>query len=483
MFDSVRKHQKILQLVLLLLIVPSFVFLGVQSYTGTGTNDSDVAKIGNDVISGTEFDNALKNQAQRAGLPLEMTNSGAFKNNVLNQMIQQKLLRNELQDLHLRVSNERLAKELIQFPEIQALKKPDGSIDADKYRQLLKNNGLSVSQFEDIKKSELMSADLQFAIAAKQESVNSEVVSQKLISALGVEREVQVMFFLADQYSKSVKVEPQEAKDYFQAHPGDFQTIPTVDVEYVVLHRDSKLDEKEFNKNADSFANIVYEQADSLRPVADSLHLKIEKVTGLTSQGLSSLGKSHPLNQPKTLKAVFSDEVVKSNKNSDAIQLPNGDLVSVHVIQYNPSKTQNYEDVKSGIERIVSSKKAEEIAIKMGSDQAEQLQKEPKMKVSGKEFSKPIWVSRVKPLDLSGEPLEKVFGVDPNKLPMVVYAKIPGSGIAIYRINQTRSPSQDPKIQIEQFKQIAELNLQNELAAYFSNMRDRHTVKILKSLQ
>ena len=467
MFDSVRKHQKILQLILLLLILPSFVFLGVSSYTGSGTNDSDVAKVGGDVITGTEFDNALKSQAQRAGIPLEMTNSSAFKNNVLNQMIQQKLLRSELKALHLQVSDARLAKELLQFPEIQALKKPDGTIDADKYRLLLQSNGLSISQFQDIKKAELMSADLQFAIAAKQESVNSEVVSQKLISAYGIEREVQVMFFLADQYRQFIKVEPQEAKDYFQAHPSDFQTTPTVDVEYVVLHRDPKF----------------YEQADSLRPVADTLHLKVEKISGLTAQGLARLDKAHPLNQAKTLKAVFSDEVIKSNKNTDAIQLPNGDLVSVHVTQYNASKTQNYEDVRSGIEKIVSSKKAEEMAIKIGSDQAEQLQKDPKMQVSGKEFSKPIWVSRVKPLDLAGEPLEKVFGVDPKELPKVVYAKIPGSGIAIYRINQTRSSSQDSKVQIEQFKQIAELNLQNELSAYFANMRDRHTVKLLKSMQ
>ena len=209
----------------------------------------------------------------------------------------------------------------------------------------------------------------------------------------------------------------------------------------------------------------------------------MEKISGLTAQGLARLDKAHPLNQAKTLKAVFSDEVIKSNKNTDAIQLPNGDLVSVHVTQYNASKTQNYEDVRSGIEKIVSSKKAEEMAIKIGSDQAEQLQKDPKMQVSGKEFSKPIWVSRVKPLDLAGEPLEKVFGVDPKELPKVVYAKIPGSGIAIYRINQTRSSSQDSKVQIEQFKQIAELNLQNELSAYFANMRDRHTVKLLKSMQ
>ncbi len=483
MFDSVRKHQKILQLILLLLILPSFVFLGVNSYMGSGTSDSDVAKVGNDVISGAEFDNTLKNQAQRAGLPLEMMNSSTFKNNILNQIIQQKLLKNELQSLHLQVSDQRLANELILFPEIQALKKPDGKIDADKYRQLLQNNGLSVAQFENMKKSELMSADLQYAIAAKQESVNSEVVTQKLISAYGVEREVQVMFFLADQYSKSIKVEAQEVKDYFQSHPSDFQTNPTVDLEYVILRRDPKMDEKEFSKSADSFANIVYEQPDSLQAVANSLHLSIEKVKGLTNQGLASLGKMHPLNQAKALKAVFSDESIKSNKNTEAIQLPNGDLLSMHVTQYNASKTQEFDVVKSIIEQIVQSKKAEEMAVKMGVEQAEQLQKDPQMKVSGKEFTKPFWVSRIKPLDLKGEPFEKVFGAPTNKLPQIVSAKIPGYGIAIYRVNQSRNATQDPKIQIEQFKQISELNLQNELAAYFANMRDHHSVKILKSMQ
>ena len=115
---------------------------------------------------------------------------------------------------------------------------------------------------------------------------------------------------------------------------------------------------------------------------------------------------------------------------------------------------------------------------------AEQLEKNPQLKLTGKEFSKSIWVSRNKPLDLQGEPFEKVFAVDPTQLPQVVSAKIPGFGLAIYRINQAREAKDlNPKAAIEQFKQIAELNLQNELAAYYSNMRDRAKVKIYKSLQ
>jgi hypothetical protein len=481
MLESVRTHQKLLQTILLILILPSFVFIGVQSYMGMGGSASDIAKVGNEAISSAELDNAVKGQAQRSGIPEALSNNPSFKNNVLNQLIQQRLLRYEMQSLGLQVSDQRLANELIKFPEIQALKKPDGSIDAEKYRLLLLNNGLSVSQFETIKKSEVMGADLQNAIASNQQGITSELLSNKVIDGFAVEREVQVMFFLSNQYAKKVKLEDKDIQDYFQAHPADFQTTPKVDVEYVVLKKDSKLDEKEFSKLADNFANVVYEQADSLQPAADSVHSKIQVQKGITSQGLSSLPKDHPLNQTKTLQAIFADEAIKSNKNTDAIQLPGGDLVAVHVTNYEASKTQDFADVKSRIIDIVTQKKAEEMAINDGTNFAQTLQKDPKAKFSGQDFSKSVWVSRLRPLDLKGEPFEKVFSAKADQLPQFVYANIPGAGLALYRINQVRNAEKsDPKVKIEQFKQIADMNLQNELAAYFANIRDRASVKVLR---
>jgi len=484
MFEFVRTHQKLLQIVLLALILPSFAFIGVESYTSMGSKDTDIAKVGKKIVTGVEFDNAVKSQLAKSGLPAEYGNSSAFKSNVLDQIIQEKLLTNELQSLHLQVSDERLTKELNRFPEIQALKKPDGSIDAEKYKQLLQSNGFSVNQFQNFKRSELMSTDLQIAIASYQQGINSTTVAEKLIAAYGIEREVQAVFFLADQYTKNIKVEESELKDYYQAHPSDFQTVPTADVEYLVLPRDAKLDEKEFTQKSDSFANIVYEQADSLQAAADALKLSIQKVTGVSASGKANLPKGHPMSEAKVLKTLFKDDVLKLNKNSEVVQLANGDLISMHVTQFNESKTQNYEAVKIEIEKIVRAKKAEELAVKEGSQLVEKLQSDPTGKMFGKEFSKSVWVSRNKPLDLSGEPFEKIFGVDASKLPQVVSARLPGSGIALYRVNQVRdSKENNPKAQIEQFKQITDLNLQNELAAYFANMKDRFPVKKLKSLQ
>jgi hypothetical protein len=485
MFETVRKNQKILQVILLILIVPSFVFLGVDSYTKSGDSKTDIAKVHQESITQVELENALKAQGQKLGITGQSLDNPNFKNAILGQLIQQKLLNFDLKSLNLQIPDETLAKEILKFPEVALLKKPDGSIDAEQYRQFLQNNGLTVAQFEKLKKYEMMGSDLQSALGGATGTISSDLVSQKLITSIATEREVQVIFFLADAYSKQLQLSEKDFTDYYQANPAQFQSTELVDVEYVVLSNTNKAGEDaDFSKKADQFANLIYEQPDSLKPGADALGLKIQKMAGLTISGLSSLSKDHPLNNPKLLKAIFADESLKSNKNTEAIQINTGVLVAAHVVKHEPASTLPFEKVKSQITEIVKRQKSEELAVKDGQTQLEILSKNPAEKIPGKEFTKSFWVSRNKPLDLKGEPYEKVFGANENELPKVVATALPGSGYAIYRINRTRQDSQkDAKVAIEQFKQIAFLNYQNELDAYLENIRDRAGVKILRSIK
>ena len=53
MFDFVRKHTRILQFVLFLLIFPSFVLFGVEGYTRMSDRGPVVASVGRDDIRPT----------------------------------------------------------------------------------------------------------------------------------------------------------------------------------------------------------------------------------------------------------------------------------------------------------------------------------------------------------------------------------------------------------------------------------------------
>ena len=62
MFDSIRKHQRLLQFLLLLLIFPAFAFFGVSGYQRFLSDDDSVASVAGSKITRQEFDQGLRRQ-------------------------------------------------------------------------------------------------------------------------------------------------------------------------------------------------------------------------------------------------------------------------------------------------------------------------------------------------------------------------------------------------------------------------------------
>ena len=56
MFDFVRKHTRLLQLLLLILILPSFVVFGIQGYSKFSGDEGIVAKVGKQAITQAEWE-------------------------------------------------------------------------------------------------------------------------------------------------------------------------------------------------------------------------------------------------------------------------------------------------------------------------------------------------------------------------------------------------------------------------------------------
>lgn len=480
MLESIRTHQRALQLLLLLIIFPSFAFFGIQSYTGFFDKASDLIKVNGQAITSTELDFAAKKQGERFGGDPAVVSSPRFKNAVLNELLQQKLVNYELNSLNLSISDASLARRLVQIPEIAQLRKADGSIDQDKYRQLLASNQMTIAQFEDTKRNEIKANDLQNAIGSGQGGITSTKIAEKISTALATEREVQAIFFQAKDYLGQVKLTDDELQTYYKANAKQFETAATANVEYVVLKANTKDADKDFGAKADKFANLVFEQSESLKPVSDQLNLNIQTATQLTQRGLESLGKDHPLNTPQMLKAIFTDDVLKNGRNTEAIQTSTGVLVAARVKQFNAPAALPFEKVKADISKIVSFQQAEQLAKKDAQSQLAELEKDPKNASFDKKFGKSVWVSRTRPLDLKDESYEKVFAVKEEGLPRVTAASSAGVGMVIYRVNSIRPPqSVDAKAQIQQFNQIASLAAQSEMGAYFANIRDRAGVKIV----
>lgn len=479
MFDSVRKHQRILQFVLLILIVPSFALFGISSYSDFLDKETDLVKINGKPITAQEVDNAAKRQAERVGGNTQIAQSLQFRQAILNELLQQRILGFAVGDLRLQVGKEALIKSLQNIPQIRSLYKQDGSFDDARFKQLLASNGLNEEQFYasqafDLKISQLVNS------VARTEIANPKL--SEIISTLyETERQVQALSFDAKDYLSKVNPSPEDLQAFYSANAKLFESPEYVDVEYIVLKADPKEDAKVFSEKADQFANMTYDQSDSLKPAADKLKLIVQTQKGVTRSGAAGVAKDHPLANPKVVQSLFGDEAVKNKRNIEAVQISPGVFVSARVVIFHPAQTLPYKDVAAEVKRQVSQRMAEKLAVSAAADRYASLEKDPKV-ASG--FASPMWISRNKPGNLLGGALDQVMAISPDKFPAVVSVSNPGVGTTLYRVDQVRQPSGvDTKVHKAQAQQIQALAAQAEFAGFMAYWRDAASVKVINPLK
>ncbi len=479
MFDTVRKHQKLLQLVLMLFIVPSFAMFGISSYSSFMDKETDLVKINGKAITAQEVDNAAKRQAERVGGNPQIAQSLQFRQAILNELLQQRILGFAVTDLRLQVGKESLVKSLQNIPQIRALYKADGSFDDARFKQLLANNGLNEEQFYASQAFDLKIGQLVNSVARTE--LASPKLSEIISTLYETERQVQALPFEAKSFLSKVNPSQEELQAFYQANTKLFESPEFLDVEYIVLKADPKEDAKVFSEKADQFANMTYDQSDSLKPAADKLRLSIQSQKGLTRSGPSGVSRDHPLASPKVIQALFGDEAVKNKRNIEAVQISPGVFVSARVVTFHPAQTLPFADVASEVKRQVSQRAAEKLAVAAATERYAELKKDPNSTAG---FGSAIWVSRNKPANLVGSALDDVMSVSQDKLPAYVSVDNPGIGATLYRVDQIRQPAGvDAKVHKAQSQQIQALAAQAEFAGFMAYWRDSAKVKTINSLK
>jgi hypothetical protein len=295
------------------------------------------------------------------------------------------------------------------------------------------------------------------------------------------ERQVQTLQFNAKDYLGKVNPSSEELQGFYEANAKLFERPEYIDVEYIVLKADPKEDSKVFNEKADQFANITYDQSDSLKPAADKLKLNIQSQKGVTRGGAPGVSKDHPLANPKVIQSLYSEEALKNKRNTEAVQTSPGVFVSARVVILHPAEILPYQEVAAEVKRQVIQRAAEKLAIAAASDKFVALEKDPKNSAG---FSTASWISRNKPGNLVGSSMDEVMSIGTDKLPAVVSVSNPGLGTTIYRIDQVRQPTVvDAKVHNAQAQQIQALAAQSEFAGFMAYWRNSAGVKVINPLK
>jgi peptidyl-prolyl cis-trans isomerase D len=238
MFDFVRQHTRIMQFLLFLLIFPSFVLFGLEGYNSSLEKGASVATVNGVDIMQSEWDNAHRMQVDRmrSSMPnadMKLFDTPEAKYSTLERMVRDRLLQVAANQLHLGVSDQRLAGELQQNPNIAALRRADGTLDIERYRQLLSSQGMTPEMFEAQVRGDLASRQVMSGVGVT--SFSPAALANVTLNAFYEQRQVQVARFAASDYAAQIKPTDADLEAYYKSNAEQFQSLERADIEYVVL--------------------------------------------------------------------------------------------------------------------------------------------------------------------------------------------------------------------------------------------------------
>lgn len=231
------------------------------------------------------------------------------------------------------------------------------------------------------------------------------------------------------------------------------------------------LAQKQYAETAEAFSNLVYEQSDSLQPVAERFKLPVQRATvGRTPPA----GIQGPLSSAKLLTAVFGDEALKNKRNTDAVETGPSQLVSARVVQHRPSVVRPLEEVKFDVRERVRQEQALEKARQAGQARLAEVKAKP----SELDRAPPVAVSRAQAMGLPRELMDAILRADVGTLPAVIGVEVGVNGYAVVRIDKVAGPQAGEELRARWAPGLTQAWSAAESQLYYEALRKRLDARI-----
>jgi peptidyl-prolyl cis-trans isomerase D len=307
MFDFVRNN-KTIQFSLFLLVILSFALVGVGSYTRMMDKGEAVASVAGQDVMQSEWDAAHKGEVERirASMPTidpKLLDTPEAKYATLERLVRDKVIQEAADKLKLTASDQRLARDLQENPSIAALRKPDGSLDVERYRQLVGAQGMSPEMFEARVRSDISTRQVLAGIGAS--GLTTPAMADVSLNAFFERREVQVARFNTADFAAKVALTDAQLEQYYKDNPALFQAPEQADIEYVLLDVESI--RKTITPNADEVKTYFEQNAARLAGQEErrASHILIASPKTASAADRKSQGRGAARGSAKSTRQLF----------------------------------------------------------------------------------------------------------------------------------------------------------------------------------
>lgn len=231
--------------------------------------------------------------------------------------------------------------------------------------------------------------------------------------------------------------------------------------------------QRKYAELAETFSNTVYEQSDSLKPVADKLKLNIQKANQVARQTTQARSV---LSHPGLLQAIFNEASLQKQRNTEAIEVAPSTLVSARVVKHQPAATLPLAEVKEFVKRALTQEKAAELAKAQGEQRLTAL----KASTGADNLPNAIVISREKTQRQLPKVVDTVLRADPNKLPSISGVDLGVQGFAVVRVTKILPPEAENKeLMVQAQQQFTQLWGTAETQAYIAQLKTKMKAEIL----
>ena len=131
--------------------------------------------------------------------------------------------------------------------------------------------------------------------------------------------------------------------------------------------------QRKFAEAAETFTNMVYEQADSLKPAAERFKLQVQTTGWIAKSARQELGA---LDNPEAAGgAVLVRRASRTSATPTRSRWRPATLVAARVLEHQPAAQRSFEEVKGEIAEMLRQREASTLAQKDGKAKLEQLRK------------------------------------------------------------------------------------------------------------
>ncbi len=225
----------------------------------------------------------------------------------------------------------------------------------------------------------------------------------------------------------------------------------------------------------EEFSNAVYEQSGSLQPVAKQMNLQLQTTGLMSREDGAKFFKSD-----KLINMVFSDDVLKEKRNTEAVEVSPNNLVSARMLEYKPEAPRSFDEVKGGIEDLMKIEKALKLAAEKGEEMLAQLKAGET--IEALEWFPTVTVNRKDAQGLSDAVMSEVFKINTDTLPAHVGFVDTKRAYVFVKLSDVNSTLDSENAQKEAYAEYEKALANEYIAAYGQSLKSKQTIEVNRKI-